>query len=175
MLWFMTREAYQTDHRMVKDWLKFPELRFLERFDFIAPTLLAASMYPLGEGIRIAWPQSGTNGPQMVVWGFVISTLTLYHVTFGINSLAHTYGSRRYNTSDDSRNNLWLALLTFGEGWHNNHHYYPTSARQGFRWWEVDISYYLLVVMSWFGLVWDLKTVPAGLVNPQPLAAREAG
>ena len=104
----------------------------------------------------------------MFVWGFVISTITLYHVTFGINSLAHTFGTRRYDTSDDSRNNLWLALITFGEGWHNNHHYYPNSARQGFRWWEIDISYCLLVVMSWLGLVWDLKPVPANVLASRP-------
>lgn len=164
MLWFMTREAYQTDNRVVKDWLKFRELRLLERFDYLGPILLAVSMFLLGQAIGYFWPASGTNGFQMVVWGFVISTITLYHVTFAINSLAHTYGSRRYETGDDSRNNLWLALLTFGEGWHNNHHHYPASVRQGFRWWEVDMSYYLLVVMSWFGLVWDLKPVPAKVV-----------
>ena len=96
----------------------------------------------------------------MLVWGFIVSTITLYHVTFAINSLAHVYGTRRFETDDDSRNNIWLALITFGEGWHNNHHHFPSSARQGFYWWEIDISYYLLVVMSWFGLVWDLKPVP---------------
>ncbi|QDV23247.1 acyl-CoA desaturase [Aureliella helgolandensis] len=160
MLWFMTDEGYETNHRVVKDWLKFPELRFLERFDFFAPVLLAFSMYGLGEFVRMVSPQSGTSGVQMLVWGFVVSTVALYHVTFGINSLAHTYGTRRYATGDDSRNNLWLALFTFGEGWHNNHHHFPTSARQGFLWWEIDVSYYLLVVMSWLGLVWDLKPVP---------------
>ena len=166
MLWFMTREAYRTDHRMVKDWLKFPELRLLERFDFVAPGLLAISMFVLGEFIQSVWPQSGTSGFQMLVWGFILSTITLYHVTFGINSLAHTFGSRRYETDDDSRNNLLLALVTFGEGWHNNHHHFPSSARQGFHWWEIDISYYLLVVMSWFGLVWDLKPVPVRVLDP---------
>jgi len=165
MLWFMTRDNYRTDERVVKDWLKYPELRFIERFDFLVPALLAVSMFALGECLRMVWPESGTTGLQMLVWGFFISTITLYHVTFGINSLAHTYGSRRYETRDDSRNNLWLALLTLGEGWHNNHHHFPSSARQGFRWWEIDISYYLLVVMSWFRLVWDLKPVPAKVVD----------
>jgi stearoyl-CoA desaturase (delta-9 desaturase) len=168
MLWFMTREAYGTNKKMVKDWLKFPELRFLDRYDFVAPTLLAGALFAVGVFISRLWPSSGTNGPQMVVWGFVISTVALYHVTFAINSLAHTFGSRRYDTNDDSRNNLWLALATFGEGWHNNHHHFPSSARQGFHWWEVDISYYLLVLMSWFGLVWDLKPVPARVVQGLP-------
>lgn len=166
MLWFMTPEAYRTDHRMVRDWLKFPELRWIERFDFTAPLLLAAATFALGEFLQAVWPGSGTNGLQMLVWGFFLSTVTLYHVTFAINSLAHQYGTRRYETKDDSRNNLYLALVTLGEGWHNNHHHYPAAARQGFRWWEIDISYYLLVVMSWLGLVWDLKPVPARVLNP---------
>jgi stearoyl-CoA desaturase (delta-9 desaturase) len=166
MLWFMTREAYTTDTRVVKDLLKFPELRFLDRYDFFAPTVLALVMFVLGEVIRLFWPDAGTNGWQMLIWGFLISTIVLHHVTFSINSLAHTYGTRRYDTDDDSRNNLWLALITFGEGWHNNHHFFPSSARQGFRWWEIDISYYLLVAMSWFGLVWELKPAPAYVLDP---------
>jgi stearoyl-CoA desaturase (delta-9 desaturase) len=84
----------------------------------------------------------------------------LYHITFTINSLAHTWGSRRYETRDNSRNNPWLALLTFGEGWHNNHHYYPGSARQGFFWWEIDVTYYLLLLMEKLGLIRDLRPVP---------------
>jgi stearoyl-CoA desaturase (delta-9 desaturase) len=83
-----------------------------------------------------------------------------------INSLAHQVGSRRYETRDDSRNNWWLALITFGEGWHNNHHHFPGSARQGFRWWEFDLTYYVLRLFALFGLVWDLKPVPAGLARP---------
>jgi stearoyl-CoA desaturase (delta-9 desaturase) len=165
MLWFMTDENYQTNQRIVKDWLKFPELRLLDRYDFMAPILLAASVYTLGVVLAEYAPQLGTNGPQMLIWGFVISTLTLYHVTFSINSLAHKFGTQPYHTNDDSRNNFWLALLTFGEGWHNNHHYFPNSARQGFRWWEIDLSYYVLVALSCFGLVWDLKQVPARVVQ----------
>ncbi|QDU92508.1 acyl-CoA desaturase [Lignipirellula cremea] len=161
LLWFMTREANGTNYRVVKDWLKFPELRFLERHDSLAPTLLAIGMFALGATIGQLWPDSGTSGLQMLVWGSFVSSVALYHATFGINSLAHQFGSRRFATKDDSRNNFWLALVTFGEGWHNNHHYYPASARQGFRWWEIDVSYYLLIVLSWLGLVWDLKPAPA--------------
>lgn len=163
MLWFMTRENYGTNEKMVKDLLKFPELRWLDRFDFFAPALLAAATYALGAVLEAYAPRLGVTGPQMLIWGFVISTIALYHTTFAINSLAHKYGDRPYDTNDDSRNNLWLALLTFGEGWHNNHHYYPNSARQGFLWWQIDISYYLLVMLSWVGLVWDLKPGPAEL------------
>jgi stearoyl-CoA desaturase (delta-9 desaturase) len=161
MLWFMTREAYGTDDRKVRDWLKYPELRLLERFDFVAPALLAVSMFMLGEVIQAVWPGSGTSGPQMLVWGFIISTITLYHVTFGINSLAHTYGSRRYDTNDDSRNNFWLALVTLGEGWHNNHHRFAHAARQGFYWFEVDFTWYGLKFLESVRLISDLRPVPA--------------
>ena len=95
------------------------------------------------------------------MWGFAISTVAVYHITYTINSLAHRFGSRRFDTGDDSRNNALLALLTMGEGWHNNHHHYPASARQGFYWWEIDLTYYGLVCLSWLGLIWDLRPVPA--------------
>jgi stearoyl-CoA desaturase (delta-9 desaturase) len=160
MLWFMTRRNYQTDGKLVKDLLRFPELRWIDRNDFVVPVLLALGMYGLGWLLEFYAPQLGTSGPQMLVWGFVISTVALYHVTFSINSLAHQFGTQRYETNDDSRNNFWLALLTFGEGWHNNHHHFPNSARQGFRWWEIDISYYGLYLLSCLGLVWDLKPAP---------------
>ena len=110
--------------------------------------------------LELVAPGLGTNGPQMLVWGFFVSTVALYHATFTINSLAHRIGRKRYETNDDSRNSFLLALLTFGEGWHNNHHFYPGSARQGFRWWQVDMSFYLLRTMSIFGLVWNLRKVP---------------
>ena len=112
-------------------------------------------------GVLARWaPGLGTGPLQMLVWGFAISTVLLYHVTFTINSLAHMVGTRRFDTKDDSRNNLVLALLTFGEGWHNNHHYFPGSARQGFYWWEIDLTYYGLRALAWTGLVWDLNPVP---------------
>lgn len=94
------------------------------------------------------------------MWGFVISTVLLTHATLCINSLAHRYGSREFNTPDDSRNNFLLSLVTLGEGWHNNHHFYAGSVRQGFYWWQIDITFYVLKLMSLFGLVWGLKPVP---------------
>jgi stearoyl-CoA desaturase (delta-9 desaturase) len=105
------------------------------------------------------------GGMMWLVWGFFISTTLLWHTTFTINSLAHVYGSRRYETPDASRNNVWLALLTFGEGWHNNHHHYMNSVRQGFFWWEVDISYYILKALSWVGITWDLIQPPRRLLD----------
>ncbi|MEO0477024.1 MAG: acyl-CoA desaturase, partial [Planctomycetota bacterium] len=106
------------------------------------------------------FPSLGTSGFQILVWGFFISTVLTYHGTYTINSLSHKFGSQRYKTGDDSRNNFWLALLTLGEGWHNNHHHYQSSTRQGFYWYEIDITYYILKSMSWTGLIWELRGVP---------------
>jgi len=161
--WFLTRENFRTRLERVPDLARYPELRFLDRYDALVPLLLAALLFVAGEWLAWAAPGLGTNGWQLVVWGFAISTVALYHVTFTINSLAHRLGWRRYATRDDSRNNFWLALLTFGEGWHNNHHHYPASARQGFRWWEIDIAYYFLRLLALTGLIWNLRPVPAGI------------
>jgi stearoyl-CoA desaturase (delta-9 desaturase) len=99
------------------------------------------------------------------LWGYVVSTCFLMHGTFTINSLAHVYGSRRYETTDTSRNNFWLALITMGEGWHNNHHHYMSSANQGFYWWEIDMSYYILKGLEKVGLIWDVRKAPAHIVE----------
>mgnify|MGYP001822587579 CR=1 FL=1 len=160
--WFLTREHFGTDEQRVRDLMRFPELRFLDRFDIFDPELFALGLYALGARHERVAPEQGTSAWQLVVWGFFISTVVLYHATWTINCLAHRWGSRRYATRDDSRNNLWLALLTFGEGWHNNHHHYPAAARQGFYWWEVDITYYVLRAMAVLGIVWDLRGVPQG-------------
>lgn len=118
-------------------------------------------MFALGWSLDRYQPQLGTNGPQMVAWAFFLSTVALYHATFTINSLAHGWGRRRFETGDDSRNNWFLALLTLGEGWHNNHHHhYPGAARQGFCWWEVDFTYYGLLLLERLGLIWNLRPVP---------------
>lgn len=161
--WFLSRKGFRTDWASIPDLVKFPELRLLDRFDLLVPVALAIGLYALGSYLGSTEPQLGTSGPQLLVWGFFISTIVLFHATVTINSLAHKYGSRRFETRDDSRNNVWLALLTFGEGWHNNHHFFPGSARQGFRWWEVDMTFYLLRLMAVLGVVRDLKPVPAGL------------
>jgi len=160
MGWFLSRKHFASDHSQIPDLVKYPELRMLDRYDLLVPVLYAIGMFALGSGLNSLYPGLGTSGWQMLVWGYFISTVVLIHVTLTINSLAHVWGRRRYATSDDSRNNWFLALLTLGEGWHNNHHHYPGSARQGFYWWEVDISYYVLRMMSWVGLVHELKPVP---------------
>ena len=158
--WFLSNEHFQVQEKRIRDLNRYPELRFLDRFDIVIPAALAVILLLAGNVLETRAPDLGTSGGQMLVWGFFISTVALYHGTFTINSLAHRFGKRRYATNDNSRNNFWLALLTLGEGWHNNHHHYPVSVRQGFYWWEIDLTYYGLRAMSALGLVWDLKPVP---------------
>lgn len=159
--WFLTPRAFRTDLDRVRDLAVYPELRWLDRYDVAVPALLAVALYATGAVLQHLAPGLRTSGAQMLIWGFFVSTVALFHATVTINSLAHRYGSRPYATRDDSRNNLWLALITFGEGWHNNHHFFPGSARQGFRWWQIDLTWYGLKLMEQLGLVYDLKPVPA--------------
>ena len=163
MGWFMSHKHFVADLSRVKDLLKYPELRFLDRFDIVVPTALGVGVFLLGVLLKHVAPGLGTSGWQMLVWGFFISTVAVYHGTYTINSLSHVFGRQRYKTGDASRNNAWLAVITLGEGWHNNHHHYPASVRQGFYWWEFDITFYLLKLMSFCGLIWDLKPVPAAV------------
>lgn len=158
--WFITDEHYTPKRRLVKDLERFAELRWLDRFDLAAPVLLIALLIGVGEWHASAAAAPVTSGVQLAFWGYAVSTVLLLHVTLCINSLCHRFGRRRYATSDDSRNSWWLALLTFGEGWHNNHHRYCGSARQGFAWWEIDLTYYVLRAMAAVGLIWDLREVP---------------
>jgi stearoyl-CoA desaturase (delta-9 desaturase) len=160
MGWITARENFTTKLRLVPDLARYPELRFLDRFDGLVPIAFAAGLFGLGSALKAWAPGLGTSGPQLLVWGFFVSTVILFHVTCMVNSVAHLFGTRRYETRDQSRNNLLVALLAMGEGWHNNHHHYPNSARNGFRWWEVDVTWYALKAMSWLGIVWDLKPVP---------------
>ena len=142
--WFLARSSFPTRTELVGRLARYPELRFLDRYDALAPAALGLALYAAG-------------GMQFVVWGLCISTVVLHHATFTINSLAHRFGSRRHATRDDSRNNFWLALLTFGEGWHNNHHHCPGAARQGERWWEIDLTWYGLRALAALGLIWGLR------------------
>jgi len=159
-LWFMTDYAVPTLLKEIPDWLKFPELRFINRFDWIPVLVLGYGCYLLGSW---DWFHSATglNSLTTFIWGFLVPTVCLYHATFAVNSISHLFGKKRFDTGDESRNNGLVALLTFGEGWHNNHHFFPGSARQGFFRGEIDITYYLLKVMSCLGLVHDLRPVPA--------------
>jgi stearoyl-CoA desaturase (delta-9 desaturase) len=159
--WVLSTQFVETRWELVKDLVRFPELRLLDKHHIVPPVLLGTAVALLGYYLGVAYPSLGTNGLQMFTWGFCVSTTLLYHGTFCINSMAHIIGKVRFKTGDDSKNSLILALITLGEGWHNNHHRYPGSERQGFYWWEIDISHYTLKVLSWFGLVWDLREPPA--------------
>ncbi len=162
------QRGFVPDLKRVRDLLQFPELRWLDRFDILVPLLLAVGMFGLGVLLQDVAPHLGTNGWQMLIWGFFISTVACYHGTYTINSLSHVFGRQRYRTGDSSRNNWLLALVTLGEGWHNNHHHYPSAVRQGFYWWEVDITFYLLKLLSWLGIIWDLKPVPVAARDRSP-------
>jgi len=169
--WLTSKANFPTNYKYVAEWAKYPELRWLNRYDTVIPVLLALALYIFGALLERFAPQLGTNGLQMLVWGFFISTTVLLHATVTINSLDHMFGSRRYDTQDTSRNNRLLALITLGEGWHNNHHHYAVSARQGFFWWEVDITYYALVLLARLGIVSDLRSVPEHVINTNLITA----
>jgi len=146
--WILSDDYQSTDLDRVHDLAKFPELRFLNRWIFLPAVGFGVLTFALG-----SW--------WGFVWGFLVSTTMLWHGTFTINSLTHMIGSRRYKTTDNSRNSLILALVTMGEGWHNNHHYYQRATNQGFFWWEIDLTYYVLRLLAVVGLVWDLHRPPA--------------
>jgi stearoyl-CoA desaturase (delta-9 desaturase) len=150
--WILCPRYDATNLAAIPDLARYPELRFLDRFHWVPPVLLGAFCFAVG----------GWSG----LWiGFFLSTVLTYHSTFCINSLTHLFGRRRYATRDTSRNSLLMALLTFGEGWHNNHHYYQASANMGFFWWEIDVSYSVLRVLAWLGLVWDLRRPPRSVIE----------
>ncbi|HVZ74034.1 MAG TPA: fatty acid desaturase [Polyangia bacterium] len=156
--WVMRDEWNATDDAAVTDLSRFPELRVLNH--------RAVEMLPT---VALALACLLVGGARGLIWGYFVSTVLLWHGTFTINSLAHLIGKKRYDTGDDSRNHWALALLTTGEGWHNNHHHYQSSVRQGFRWWEVDVTYYVLRVLALTGIVWDLREPPREAVDaPRP-------
>ena len=158
--WIFARKHDATDLVKVGDLASYPELMWLHRLEILPAAVVAVLCFLL----------AGWSG---LVVGFLWSTVLLYHATFCINSLAHVHGRKRYVTGDDSRNNWLLAFFTMGEGWHNNHHAYQSSVRQGFRWWEIDVTYYLLKGLSFLGIVWDLKAPPEQVLrNEQPLGSR---
>jgi len=158
--WILSKKYLATELKAVPDLAKYPELMFLNRFHLLAPVTLAVSLFGLGIWLNQAVPELNTSGLQMLVWGFFVSTVLLWNTTYTVNSLAHVIGRRRFATRDDSRNSLLVAMLTFGEGWHNNHHRYPASERQGFYWWEIDVTHYILKILSAMGVVWDLRAPP---------------
>ena len=150
--WILARKYDKTDEDRVKDLAKYPELRWLDTYWYVVVVAFATAIFVVG-------------GAWALVWGFFVSTTFLWHGTFTINSLSHMIGRRRYATTDNSKNSAILAFITMGEGWHNNHHHYQRSTRQGFLWWQYDVTYYVLVVLRALGLVWDLHAPPAHVLQ----------
>jgi len=150
--WILSRETEDTEYSRIPDLARYPELRWLNKWHVVPGVALAVGLFLVG-------------GWHALIWGFFVSTVATWHGTFTINSLSHMWGSRRYSTSDDSRNNPVLAILTMGEGWHNNHHFYARSCRQGFFWWEIDLTYYVLKALSVVGIVWDIQVPPAEVIS----------
>ncbi|WP_197452145.1 acyl-CoA desaturase [Rosistilla carotiformis] len=163
--WILADRSSEVRENLIRDWLRFPELRWLERLSMPIGVAFALLVYVTGEVLNAVAPTLQTSGLSLLIWVFFVSTVALYHATYSVNSFAHIFGRRRFATRDNSRNNLPVALLTLGEGWHNNHHHYQSSARQGFVWWEIDISYYTLWMMSKIGLVWGLRGVPKHIMQ----------
>ncbi len=152
--WIFDDRWGATETDSIKDFARYPELVWLNRWHWVPPVALAVLCFLLAGG-------SG------LLWGFAVSTVVLWHLTYAINSLAHVWGRVRYDTGDTSRNNWLLAILALGEGWHNNHHHFMSSTRQGFFWWEIDVTYYILRGLALVGLVWDLREPPPHVVRPE--------
>jgi stearoyl-CoA desaturase (delta-9 desaturase) len=150
--WIFDDRWEGTPVEAMREFTQYPELVWLNKYHFVPPLVLAVACYLIG-------------GFAGLVWGFAVSTTLLWHATYSVNSVSHVFGRRRYETDDTSRNNWLIALLTFGEGWHNNHHYYMASARQGFFWWEVDVTWYLLRALSALGIVWDLRVPTPAIID----------
>jgi stearoyl-CoA desaturase (delta-9 desaturase) len=155
--WWMSREHERSQLELIPDFAGYPELRWLDRYHVVGVAALMVVCTAIG----------GFDG---FLWGYVVSTFAVMHATFTINSLSHVWGSRRYATTDTSRNNPLLALITLGEGWHNNHHHYMSSANQGFFWWEIDVSYYVIRAMEKVGLVWNVRRPPEQALRRNLLA-----
>jgi stearoyl-CoA desaturase (delta-9 desaturase) len=157
MGWFFRAHAFKTQLSAIQDFAKYPELRWINRFDIVPPLCLAALLILSGYVLQHFFPSMHTNPWQMLVWGFFVSTVLLFHGTCSINSLSHQWGKQDYQTKDHSKNNWFLAIITLGEGWHNNHHFYPATVKQGFKWWQIDITFYVLWVFSKLGIVYSLR------------------
>lgn len=152
VLWMLVPDFEETPERQLRAFAKYPEILWLQRNWMVAPVTMAVALFLVG-------------GWSWLFWGFFFSTFLLWHGTFTINSLCHVWGSRRFETSDTSRNNLILSLITMGEGWHNNHHHYPSTANQGFFPGELDASYAILRGLERLGVVWDLRVPPAWVLE----------
>jgi stearoyl-CoA desaturase (delta-9 desaturase) len=163
--WFLNdarHDRLEPSNPVVRDFSKVPEIAWLDRYFAVPPLMLAAAMYLAG-------------GMPWLIWGFCLPTMTLAHATFAINTVNHMFGTRRFDTIDESRNNALTAFFAVGEGWHNNHHRYQRAARNGFYWWEFDPTWYVIRIMAAVGLAWDVHRVPERIYREaQAAKARRA-
>ena len=155
--WMWSRDCFKPTKHKLLDFARFPEIKFLNKYYPLLIILQGFFFYFLGEFLAYAYPSLGTTGSQVFVWGYLLATVCMWHITFSINSVCHLFGKKRYKSNDESRNNWLFGILAFGEGWHNNHHKYGWSARNGFYWWEWDPTWYALKILEKLGIVWDLK------------------
>jgi stearoyl-CoA desaturase (Delta-9 desaturase) len=172
MGWLFSPSCIRVRRRLVADLSRCRELVLLERYSYVVNFLYTLLLYLWGEWWRRTDGAAETSGLQFVVWGSIISTVCVYHAVWSANSFCHRYGSRRHPTRDNSRNNLIVSLLTFGDGWHHNHHYCPYSVRHGFRWWKIDINFMILKLLARLGIVWDLRMPPEWVADVSRSAYR---
>ncbi|NBV83407.1 acyl-CoA desaturase [bacterium] len=161
--WLFERKYYSTNTSLVPDLLRFRELVWIDNNHRLFPIMYGLLLWGLGAVLE--QNVQGVSAFQIFMWGFVVSTVVLYHITFSINSFSHLFGTRPYKTGDGSRNNWIFALLTMGEGWHNNHHRYPKSSRQGFVWWQIDLTYWVLRMLAMMGVIWSLNRPPKMVIE----------
>jgi stearoyl-CoA desaturase (delta-9 desaturase) len=172
MGWLFSPRIVGVRRHLVTDLARCRELLLLEHYSYAVNLAYALLLYLCGEAWSAFDDDPDISGMQFVVWGAVVSTVCIYHAVWSANSFCHRFGSRRYATNDNSRNNLIVSLLTLGDGWHHNHHFCPYSVRHGFRWWEVDINFAILRLLSRFGVVWDLRMPPTRASLGKPLGVR---
>jgi stearoyl-CoA desaturase (Delta-9 desaturase) len=152
-----------TDYAAMRDFKRFRELYWLNEYYIVAPLVACGLLFVFCDYATF-------------VWVVLVATVVQWHALFASNTFCHLFGSRRFDTKDTSTNNAVCALLVLGEGWHNNHHFFPGSARQGFYWWEYDVGYYSIKLLQALRLVWDVREVPARVLRQaaahQPAASQ---
>lgn len=165
--WIFMEKNLNIDWKYANDWKKFPELIIIDRLCYPLVGVFFILLWSIGSIANALFPSLHTSGFSCFFWAGLVSTTLLYHATFSVNSLCHIFGYRTYNTPDTSTNFWPIGILALGEGWHNNHHHYSASTRQGFKFWEIDISYMIIKSLSFFGIIWDIKRPPNHILKGQ--------
>jgi len=159
--WILSSDWQATHTESVRDLTKYPELRALNH-----PAIMLLPGIAYG---ALMYLVAGIHG---LAYGAMLPLVLLWHGTFTINSLTHKFGKKVYDSGDESKNNFVLALITHGEGWHNNHHYYQRSCRQSFHWWQIDVTYYVLWALSKLRVVRKIHNAPTHVIEGRPTDKR---